>query len=192
MGGTGSRQWWTLETGLVWGTLCWGGQGYRVEVEWRGLGNCGGLGEVGIAGWDGYGGTGTDRGIWAGWGNRGQHGAGAWGTGCPAPAPHPIAQLTSPLQDHPHSADGHAPDPASGQGSQCDSPKQAAGQESPPLPVPSAVKVMPVPPGSSGEGLKCPCAAPHMCGRSGGFDLKAWNSAGRQTLLTKTAIWLIL
>ncbi|KFU85620.1 Myocardin, partial [Chaetura pelagica] len=44
------------------------------------------------------------------------------------------------LQDHPHGADGHAAEPASGQGSRCDSPKQAAGQESPPLPVPSAVK----------------------------------------------------
>ncbi|XP_010006555.1 PREDICTED: myocardin [Chaetura pelagica] len=42
--------------------------------------------------------------------------------------------------DHPHGADGHAAEPASGQGSRCDSPKQAAGQESPPLPVPSAVK----------------------------------------------------
>ncbi|NXN73128.1 MYCD protein, partial [Himantopus himantopus] len=54
--------------------------------------------------------------------------------------PSPITRLTSPLQDHPHSAEGHAPDPASGQGSQCDSPKQAAGQESPSLPVTSAVK----------------------------------------------------
>uniref|UniRef100_A0A8C0AMZ1 Myocardin n=1 Tax=Buteo japonicus TaxID=224669 RepID=A0A8C0AMZ1_9AVES len=54
--------------------------------------------------------------------------------------PSPTARLASPLQDHPHSADGHAPDPASGHGSQCDSPKQTAGQESPTLPVPSAVK----------------------------------------------------
>ncbi|NXB13885.1 MYCD protein, partial [Rhagologus leucostigma] len=52
----------------------------------------------------------------------------------------PTAPLTSPLQDRPPSADGHAPDTAPGQGSQCDSPKQPAGQESPTLPVPSAVK----------------------------------------------------
>uniref|UniRef100_A0A8C5JD41 Myocardin n=1 Tax=Junco hyemalis TaxID=40217 RepID=A0A8C5JD41_JUNHY len=37
-------------------------------------------------------------------------------------------------------ADGHAADAAPGQGSQCDSPKQPAGQESPTLPLPSAVK----------------------------------------------------
>ncbi|XP_029815911.1 myocardin [Manacus vitellinus] len=43
-------------------------------------------------------------------------------------------------KDHPPSADGHAPDTASGQGSQCDSPKQTGGQDSPTLPVPSAVK----------------------------------------------------
>ncbi|NXW03905.1 MYCD protein, partial [Fregetta grallaria] len=43
-------------------------------------------------------------------------------------------------QDHPHCADSHALDPASGQGSQCDSPKQASGRESPPLPVTSTVK----------------------------------------------------
>ncbi|KGL87449.1 Myocardin, partial [Charadrius vociferus] len=61
------------------------------------------------------------------------------GTKAPEP-PSPIAWLTSPLQDHPHGADGHTPDPASGQGSQCNSPKQAAGQESPSLPVTSAVK----------------------------------------------------
>lgn len=125
-----------------------------MERAWR----LGGTGRSGDSGLGLIWGTGTDRGIWAGWGNMGQHGAGGRGTRCPAPAPHPIARLTSPLQDHPHSADGHAPDPASGQGSQCNSPKQAAGQESPPLPVPSTVKVMPVPPGSSGEGLKCPCA----------------------------------
>ncbi|KFO61183.1 Myocardin, partial [Corvus brachyrhynchos] len=52
----------------------------------------------------------------------------------------PTTPLTSPLQDRPPSADGHAPDTAPGQGSQCDSPKQPAGQESPTLPVPSAVK----------------------------------------------------
>nr|XP_021137036.1 myocardin isoform X1 [Columba livia] len=59
-----------------------------------------------------------------------------------AEAPHPLSHhmLTSPWQDHPHGTDGHAPEPASGQGSRCDSPKQAAGQESPPLPVTSAVK----------------------------------------------------
>ncbi|NXD29751.1 MYCD protein, partial [Spelaeornis formosus] len=43
-------------------------------------------------------------------------------------------------QDRPPSADGHALDAAPGQGSRCDSPKQPAGQESPTLPVPSAVK----------------------------------------------------
>ncbi|NWZ46783.1 MYCD protein, partial [Haliaeetus albicilla] len=59
--------------------------------------------------------------------------------GTKAPEPAPAAPAGAP-QDHPHSADGHAPDPASGQGSQCDSPKQTAGQESPTLPVPSAVK----------------------------------------------------
>ncbi|KFW08473.1 Myocardin, partial [Eurypyga helias] len=46
----------------------------------------------------------------------------------------------SALQDHLRSADGHAPDPASGAGSQGDSPKQAVGQDSPPVPVPSAGK----------------------------------------------------
>ncbi|KAM6049701.1 myocardin isoform 6-T11 [Theristicus caerulescens] len=59
--------------------------------------------------------------------------------GTKAPEPAPAAPAGAP-QDHPHGADGHAPDTASGQGSQCDSPKQAAGQESPPLPVPSVVK----------------------------------------------------
>ncbi|NXW14077.1 MYCD protein, partial [Circaetus pectoralis] len=59
--------------------------------------------------------------------------------GTKAPEPAPAAPAGAP-QDHPHSADGHTPDPASGQGSQCDSPKQTAGQESPTLPVPSAVK----------------------------------------------------
>ncbi|NXU42534.1 MYCD protein, partial [Drymodes brunneopygia] len=57
-----------------------------------------------------------------------------------APGSGPTAPLTSPLQDRPPSADGHAADTAPGQGSQCDSPKQPAGQESPTLPVPSAVK----------------------------------------------------
>ncbi|XP_032562238.1 myocardin [Chiroxiphia lanceolata] len=52
----------------------------------------------------------------------------------------PPAPLTCPSQDHPPSADGHAPDTAPGQGSQCDSPKQTGGQDSPTLPVPSAVK----------------------------------------------------
>ncbi|XP_074900939.1 myocardin isoform X2 [Buteo buteo] len=59
--------------------------------------------------------------------------------GTKAPEPAPAGPAGAP-QDHPHSADGHAPDPASGHGSQCDSPKQTAGQESPTLPVPSAVK----------------------------------------------------
>ncbi|NXL33908.1 MYCD protein, partial [Glaucidium brasilianum] len=61
----------------------------------------------------------------------------AAGTKAPEPA---LAAPASAPQDHPQSADGHAPEPASGQGSQCDSPKQAAGQESPTLPVPSTVK----------------------------------------------------
>uniref|UniRef100_A0A8D2P3X1 Myocardin n=1 Tax=Zosterops lateralis melanops TaxID=1220523 RepID=A0A8D2P3X1_ZOSLA len=74
-----------------------------------------------------------------------QHGVRKQGTRnpCPgwtAPGSGPTAPLTSPLQDRPLSADGHAPDTAPGQGSQCDSPKQLAGQESPTLPVPSAVK----------------------------------------------------
>ncbi|NXK08464.1 MYCD protein, partial [Herpetotheres cachinnans] len=56
-----------------------------------------------------------------------------------APEPAPTAPAGAP-QDHPHSADSHVPEPASAQGRQCDSPKQAAGQESPTLPVPSAVK----------------------------------------------------
>ncbi|NXW85657.1 MYCD protein, partial [Alopecoenas beccarii] len=59
------------------------------------------------------------------------------GTKAPEPAP---AAPAGPAQDHPHGTDSHAPEPASGQGSRCDSPKQAAGQESPPLPVTSAVK----------------------------------------------------
>ncbi|NXL49001.1 MYCD protein, partial [Podilymbus podiceps] len=59
--------------------------------------------------------------------------------GTKAPEAAPAAPAGAP-QDHPHGSDGHTLDPASGQGSQCDSPKQAAGQESPPLPVPSAVK----------------------------------------------------
>ncbi|NXO32781.1 MYCD protein, partial [Cisticola juncidis] len=74
-----------------------------------------------------------------------QHGVRKRGTrsACPgwrAPGSSPTAPLTSPLQDRPPSADGHAPDAAPGQGSQCDSPKPPAGQESPTLPVPSAVK----------------------------------------------------
>ncbi|XP_064007237.1 myocardin [Pogoniulus pusillus] len=69
---------------------------------------------------------------------RGQDSPGATepavGTKVPEPAP------TGPPQDHPHSADSHASDAAPGQGSRCDSPKQPAGQESPTLTVPSAVK----------------------------------------------------
>ncbi|NXP93254.1 MYCD protein, partial [Passerina amoena] len=56
----------------------------------------------------------------------------------PAGAPQPLSPL--PCRIVPPSADGHAPDAAPGQGSQCDSPKQPAGQESPTLPLPSAVK----------------------------------------------------
>ncbi|NXX49624.1 MYCD protein, partial [Tricholaema leucomelas] len=52
----------------------------------------------------------------------------------------PETAPTGPPQDHPHSADSHASDPAPGQGSHCDSPKQPAGQESPTITVPSAVK----------------------------------------------------
>ncbi|XP_062362044.1 myocardin isoform X2 [Cinclus cinclus] len=59
--------------------------------------------------------------------------------GSKAPEPPPSAPAGAP-QDRPPSADGHTPDTAPGQGSQCDSPKQPAGQESPTLPVPSAVK----------------------------------------------------
>ncbi|NXR11954.1 MYCD protein, partial [Semnornis frantzii] len=58
----------------------------------------------------------------------------AAGTKVPEPAP------AGPPQDHPHSADSHATDPAPGQGSQCDSRKQPAGQENPTLAVPSSVK----------------------------------------------------
>ncbi|XP_027640687.2 myocardin isoform X1 [Falco peregrinus] len=60
-------------------------------------------------------------------------------TGTKALEPAPATPAGAP-QDHAHSADSHAPEPASAQGRQCDSPKQAAGQESPTLPVPSAVK----------------------------------------------------
>ncbi|NXF96063.1 MYCD protein, partial [Eubucco bourcierii] len=69
---------------------------------------------------------------------RGQDSPGATepaaGTKAPEPAP------AGPPQDHPHSADSHATDPSPGQGSQCDSPKQPAGQDSPTLAVPSSVK----------------------------------------------------
>ncbi|NXG50696.1 MYCD protein, partial [Psilopogon haemacephalus] len=58
----------------------------------------------------------------------------AAGTKAPEPAP------AGPAQDHPHSADSHATDPVSEQGSLCDSPRQPAGQESPTPAVPSAVK----------------------------------------------------
>ncbi|KAM8991863.1 myocardin isoform 3-T5 [Ara ararauna] len=66
--------------------------------------------------------------------------------GSPGPAePPPAAKGAEPPagpapQDQPCSTDGHALDPAAAQGSQCDSPKQPAAQESPTLPVPSAVK----------------------------------------------------
>ncbi|KAM6403405.1 myocardin [Rhynochetos jubatus] len=59
--------------------------------------------------------------------------------GTKAPDPAPTAPTGAP-QDHIHSADGHAPDPALGPGSQCDNLKQAVRQDSPPVPVPSAVK----------------------------------------------------
>ncbi|NXD86337.1 MYCD protein, partial [Halcyon senegalensis] len=57
--------------------------------------------------------------------------------GIKAPEPAPIDPAGAP-QDHPSSAEGHAPEPASG--SQCDSPRQPVGQESPTLMVPSTVK----------------------------------------------------
>ncbi|XP_061220316.1 myocardin isoform X2 [Neopsephotus bourkii] len=66
--------------------------------------------------------------------------------GSPGPAePPPAAKGPEPAagpapQDQPCSTDGHALDPTAAQGIQCDSPKQPAGQESPTLPVPSAVK----------------------------------------------------
>ncbi|XP_023794234.1 myocardin [Cyanistes caeruleus] len=72
--------------------------------------------------------------------SRGKRGSRSPCAGWTTPGSGPTAPLTSPLQDRPPSADGHAPDTAPGQGSQCDSPKQPAGQESPTLPVPSAVK----------------------------------------------------
>ncbi|KAL2297575.1 hypothetical protein Nmel_016119 [Mimus melanotis] len=71
--------------------------------------------------------------------SRGSPGPAEPPPGSKAPEPPPAAPAGAP-QDRPPSADGHAPDTAPGQGSQCDSPKQPAGQESPTLPVPSAVK----------------------------------------------------
>ncbi|OWK51881.1 Myocardin [Lonchura striata] len=56
-----------------------------------------------------------------------------------APEPPPAGPAGAP-QDRPPSADGQAADAAPGQGGQCQSPKQPAGQESPTLPLPSAVK----------------------------------------------------
>ncbi|NWU34262.1 MYCD protein, partial [Hylia prasina] len=61
-------------------------------------------------------------------------------SGLDSPWVRPHSPSHSPLQDRPPSADGHAPDAAPGQGSQCGSPRQPAGQDSPTLPVPSAVK----------------------------------------------------
>ncbi|XP_032848015.2 myocardin isoform X6 [Tyto alba] len=61
----------------------------------------------------------------------------AAGTKAPEPA---LAAPAAVPQDHPHSAEGHALDPASGQSSHCDSPKQTAGQECPTLSVPSTMK----------------------------------------------------
>ncbi|XP_041321833.1 myocardin isoform X5 [Pyrgilauda ruficollis] len=71
--------------------------------------------------------------------SRGSPGPAEPPPGSKAPEPPPAGPAGAP-QDRPPSADGHAPDTAPGQGSQCDSPKQPAGQESPTLPVPSAVK----------------------------------------------------
>ncbi|NXP80481.1 MYCD protein, partial [Ramphastos sulfuratus] len=69
---------------------------------------------------------------------RGQDSPGATEPSAGTKVPEPAA--AGPAQDHPHSADSHSTDPALGQGSQCDSPKQPAGQESPTLAVPSSVK----------------------------------------------------
>ncbi|NXH38031.1 MYCD protein, partial [Dicaeum eximium] len=71
--------------------------------------------------------------------SRGSPGPAEPAPGSKAPEPPPAGPAGAP-QDRPPSADGHALDTAPGQGSQCDSPKQPAGQESPTLPVPSAVK----------------------------------------------------
>ncbi|XP_038013303.1 myocardin isoform X9 [Motacilla alba alba] len=71
--------------------------------------------------------------------SRGSPGPAEPPLGSKAPEPPPAGPAGAP-QDRPPSADGHAADTAPGQGSQCDSPKQPAGQESPTLPVPSAVK----------------------------------------------------
>ncbi|XP_039556723.1 myocardin isoform X6 [Passer montanus] len=71
--------------------------------------------------------------------SRGSPGPAEPPPGSKAPEPPPAGPAGAP-QDRPPSADGHAPDTAPGQGSQCDSPKQPAGQESPTLPLPSAVK----------------------------------------------------
>ncbi|NXH28692.1 MYCD protein, partial [Myiagra hebetior] len=71
--------------------------------------------------------------------SRGSPGPAEPPPGSKAPEPPPAAPAGAP-PDRPPSADGHAPDTAPWQGSQCDSPKQPAGQDSPTLPVPSAVK----------------------------------------------------
>ncbi|NXB93832.1 MYCD protein, partial [Vidua chalybeata] len=71
--------------------------------------------------------------------SRGSPGPAEPPPGSKAPEPPPAGPAGAP-QDRPPSADGHAADTAPGQGSQCHSPKQPAGQESPTLPVPSAVK----------------------------------------------------
>lgn len=111
-----------------------------------------------------------------------------WGSG---DIPSLMTYLTSPLQDHPSSAEGHSTEPASGQGIQCDSPRQPVGQESPTLTVPSSVKVMPVP--KRGNKPRGPLAVskpevPMFCTPSvwdiWGFGL----NAGRQTLWSETAI----
>ncbi|KAM9371301.1 myocardin isoform 2-T2 [Phaethornis superciliosus] len=50
------------------------------------------------------------------------------------------AAPASVAQDQTHGADSHVPEPSPGQDRRCDSPKPSAGQESPALPLPSAVK----------------------------------------------------
>lgn len=52
----------------------------------------------------------------------------------------PPSAPSGPAQDHPRGIEGNTAELASGQSGQCNSPKQAVGQDSPPLPVPSVVK----------------------------------------------------
>lgn len=136
-------------------------------MDWDGLGRqrtgkgLGWHGGVGILGWDRHGGVECTGGNM----EMGPRHPWLW--------PHalaPITQQTPPSQDQPCSTDGHALDPTATQGIQCDSPKQPAGQESPTLAVPSAVKVGPEPPGCLRQGssagdlavLKPTCCTPRV------------------------------